>query len=52
MNKSMLGTSSPYRDTEEEEGRRKLQRNKKTITREIVLNRDSEADSCEESQSP
>ena len=33
-------------------GGRKLQRNKKTITREIVLNRDDEAESCEESQSP
>ena len=33
-------------------GRRKLQRKKKTITREIVLNRDNEAESCEESQSP
>ena len=46
----MLGTSSPYKETKER--RRKLQRNKKTITREVVLNRDGEAKSYEESESP
>ena len=46
----MLGSSSPNREIKE--GSRKLQRNKKTITREIALNGDGEAESCEESQSP
>ena len=48
----MLGTFFPYKETKEW-GRKFFKENKKTIiTREIVLIRDSEAESHEESRSP
>ena len=47
----LLVTFSPYRETKE--GRRKFYKeNKKTITREIVIIRDGEAESREKSRSP
>ena len=49
--KNLLLSFPPYKETKD--GRRKFYKeNKKTITRKIVLIRDGEAESHEESRSP